>query len=418
MITQSTDSLSLCIYCDGPGPFSDEHVISAGLGADDSRFMLVDMVCRRCNTNVFGNLEREVLRSSPIGFARAFMQPKGRDRGKHTTAPGIQAQHKQMANGSGYPDEIDFGPHAKPIVLPQLKITGDKTFDSTAAGPDELRSFVTSLSTLLQNDQVTCIRKRGPEHELRYEAITLLRSGETYTQEGGSRSEGKPPRECLWLEHYDETRTKSLIPAATIFRNLNGSIVLKTSSATVEGALNFFARAVDQFSFDTQVTKDIEGPIVSVRMTVTVGVIERVIAKIGINLLAYYLGRDYVADFGFRKIKDGILTGTPPVDGQIFEDVAVKAMLDAAPDHHHVIFLSIVSQPGGRAAIILVAKLYGVAHIICLARDVPEPHLPFPVFFLVDYFNHKVKQQSLIEYSECLAEMGITKAEARYGSTQ
>jgi hypothetical protein len=34
------------------------------------------------------------------------------------------------------------------------------------------------------------------------------------------------------------------------------------------------------------------------------------------------------------------------------------------------------------------------------------------------YFNHKVKQQSLIEYSECLAEMGITKAEARYGSTQ
>jgi len=96
----------------------------------------------------------------------------------------------------------------------------------------------------------------------------------------------------------------------------------------------------------------------------------------------------------------------------------VKAMLDAAPDHHHVIFLSIVSQPGGRAAIILVAKLYGVAHIIGLARDVPEPHLPFPVFFLVDYFNHKVKQQSLIEYSECLAEMGLTKAEARYGSTQ
>lgn len=418
MNTQSTASSLLCIYCDGPGPFSDEHVIRAGLGADDSRFLLVDMVCRRCNTDVFGNLEREALRSSPIGFARAFMQPQGRDRGKRTTAPGIQAQHKQMANGSGYPDEIDFGPHAKPLVLPQLKITGEKTFDSSAVGPDELRSFITSLSTMLQNDQVTCIRKRGPEHELRYEAITLLRSGESYTQVGGSKLQAKPPQECLWLESYDQTRTKGMIPAATIFRNLNGSIVLKTSSTTVEDALNFFVRAVDQFSFDTQVTKDREGPIVSVGMTVTIGVIERVIAKIGINLLAYYLGRDYMADFGFRKVKDGVLTGTPSVGGQIVEDVSMKAMLDAAPNNHHVIFLSKVSQSGGRAAIILVAKLYGVAHIMCLARDVPEPHLPLPVFFLVDYVNHKVKQQSLIEYSECLAEMGIKKAGAHYGSTQ
>ena len=221
----------------------------------------------------------------------------------------------------------------------------------------------------------------GGEHELRYEAITLLRSGETYTQVGGSKLQAKPPQECLWLESYDQTRTKGMIPAATIFRNLNGSIALKTSSTTVEDALNFFVRAVDQFSFDTQVTKDIEGPIVSVGMTVTIGVIERVIAKIGINLLAYYLGRDYVADFGFRKVKDGILTGTPSVGGQIVEDVSMKAMLDAAPNNHHVIFLSKVSQSGGRAAIILVAKLYGVAHIMCFGARWPRASSAAPRVF-------------------------------------
>lgn len=150
MTSQSTAPKSSCIYCDGPGPFSGEHVISAGLGADDDRFLLVDMVCRRCNTDVFGNLEREVLRSSPIAVARAFMQPHGRDRGKHTTAPGIQAQHKQMATASGYPDEVDFGMHAKPIVLPQLKMIGEKEFESSAASLDELRNFVTSLSTMLR----------------------------------------------------------------------------------------------------------------------------------------------------------------------------------------------------------------------------------------------------------------------------
>ena len=30
---------------------------------------------------------------------------------------------------------------------------------------------------------------------------------------------------------------------------------------------------------------------------------------------------------------------------------------------------------------------------------------PFPVFFLVDYINHKVKQQSEAEYAECLLDM-------------
>lgn len=418
MTTQSTTSAWLCIYCDRPGPFSDEHVISAGLGADDDRFLLAEMVCKRCNTDILGNLEREVLRSSPIALARAFLQPHGRDRGKRTAAPGIQARRKQMANASGYPDEIDFGQHAKPIVLPQLKITGENAFDSTAAAPDDLRSFVTSLSTLLQDSQVTCIRKRGPEHELRYEAITMHHAGKAFTQAAESSFQAKPPRRGLWLERYDEADARDATPAATIFQNLNGSIVLKTSRATVEDALNFFARAVEQFSFDSQVTRDTEGPIVSVGMTVTVGVIERVIAKIGINLLAHYLGRDYVSDLGFRQIKDSILTGTPRLSADIVEDASIKAILNAAPDNHHVFVLTKVNQPGGRAAITVTATLYGATQQLRLALDVPEPHLPLPVFYLVDYLNHEVKQRSLMEYSEYLAEMGIGKVQARYGSTE
>lgn len=417
MTSQSTVPKSSCIYCDGPGPFSDEHVISAGLGADDDRFLLVDMVCQRCNTDVFGNLEREVLRSSPIAVARAFMQPHGRDRGKHTTAPGIQAQHKQMATASGYPDEVDFGMHATPIVLPQLKMIGEKEFESSAASLDELRSFVTSLSSLLQDNQVICIRKRGPEYELRYEAISMLRLGKTFTQVDAASFQAKPPRRGLWLERYDETRTRGVNPAATIFKNLNGGIVLKTSNARVENALNFFACAVEQFSYDVQVTRDIENPIVSMGLTVTIGVMERVIAKIGINLLAYYLGRDYVTDPGFRQVKDSILTGTPRLGGHTVEDEAITTILNAASDNHHVLFLSKVSQPGGRAAIVFIAKLYGAAQSMTLALDVPEPHLPLPVFFLVDYLNHEVKQRSLFEYAEFLVEMGIAKEQARYGSS-
>lgn len=404
MTTQSIASSKSCIYCEEPGPFSKEHVITAGLGGDDKRFMLVDVVCKRCNTDILGKLELEMLRSSPIGIARAFFQPHGRDRGKHTTAPGIQARRKQMANESGYPDEVDFGPHAKPIVLPQLKITGEKSFTSTAAGPDELRSFVTTLSALFQSHQITCIRKRGPEHQLRYEAIIMLRPDKTFIQTESS-FQAKPPRGGIWLERYDETDAENVTPAATILQKLDGGLVLKTSSATVEDALDFFAQAVEQFSYDLQVTRDIEGPLISVGMTTTVGVMERVIAKNGINLLAHYLGRDYVTDPGFRQIKDGILTGTPSVPADLVENDRIKQVLNAAPEHHHVFYLTRTRQPGGRAAITMIAHLYGVPLLIRLTLDAPEPHLPFPVFFLVDYVNHEVKLQSEAEYAEALPAM-------------
>lgn len=53
----------------------------------------------------------------------------------------------------------------------------------------------------------------------------------------------------------------------------------------------------------------------------------------------------------------------------------------------------------------MIAHLYGVAQWIRLELNVPEPHLPFPVFFLVDYVNYKVKQQSKAEYAEALPDI-------------
>jgi hypothetical protein len=124
-----------------------------------------------------------------------------------------------------------------------------------------------------------------------------------------------------------------------------------------------------------------------------------------------------VTDPAFQQVKTNILTGAPLLGSHIVEDVGITAILNAAPNDHHVFCLSKVSQPGGRAAIILLAKLYGTAQSMTLASNVPEPHLPLPVFFLVDFLNHEVKQRSLGEYAEYMVEVGITKAQARYGSS-
>jgi hypothetical protein len=52
-----------CIYCGIGGPFSDEHVVSAGLGGDDDEWLLKGCVCRACNTDVFSKLEMKAQRT-------------------------------------------------------------------------------------------------------------------------------------------------------------------------------------------------------------------------------------------------------------------------------------------------------------------------------------------------------------------
>ena len=51
-----------CIYCGSPGPFTAEHVVSAGLGGDDNAWLLDDLVCGVCNTDIFSKLETKFLR--------------------------------------------------------------------------------------------------------------------------------------------------------------------------------------------------------------------------------------------------------------------------------------------------------------------------------------------------------------------
>lgn len=105
MATPEMDSR--CIYCTSAGPFSAEHMIPAGLGADDKRFLLRDMVCKVCNTNVFSTLELEWLRNSPTAIARIFMQEKGRQRGSKRQSPKLGAGQKVVITPEGYTAEAD-----------------------------------------------------------------------------------------------------------------------------------------------------------------------------------------------------------------------------------------------------------------------------------------------------------------------
>lgn len=393
-----------CVYCGRPGPFSKEHVISAGLGGDDNRYLLREMVCKVCNTDIFSPLELELLRSSPIAIARSFHQPFSRKRGKNTGIPRLDARVKQMMSEDGFPDEIDFGQHGKPETLPQLKIVGESRYHSTAECAAHLKDFVASLSDLVDADVIHCIQKLSSEHELRYEVTIAHREGNSFTLSKETRCHATPPASALWVERYPDAAKHGSNPMANIYRTRRGSIVLKTGTLTIEQALEFYRLAVKQIAYDRLETRDVVNPIVSVQMTVTVGVMERMIAKNGINLVAYYLGRDYVNEDGFRSTKDAIVTGSPHLNAIHVEAPEMLAIFDFVPENHHGIMLGSIAVPGGGYTIFMMAKLYGVCLSLSLASDLPLPPKPLPVFFTVDYVNHKVKCSSLAEFSARMIE--------------
>lgn len=81
-----------CIYCGLQRPFNDEHVFPAGLGGDDRRFMLRNMVCETCNSETFSRLEAGLMRNSPEAFVRVHTQPRGRNRRKSSGGPKFQPE--------------------------------------------------------------------------------------------------------------------------------------------------------------------------------------------------------------------------------------------------------------------------------------------------------------------------------------
>jgi len=69
--------MSRCIYCNSGGPFSEEHPLTACLGEFAGAPLLLDRVCKSCNTEI-GRAEEQFCRASPEAFFRAYYGISGR----------------------------------------------------------------------------------------------------------------------------------------------------------------------------------------------------------------------------------------------------------------------------------------------------------------------------------------------------
>lgn len=191
-----TENENTCIYCNSIGPFTAEHVIPAGLGADDKRFLLRDVVCKECNTTIFSPLELAFLRRSPTALGRIFMQSEGRKRGGKGDAPKLDAHSKVLVSPEGYTTEIELTAHGRPIVLPQLILVADDRCSPTGTDFDGLNIFISDARALLGTTVISASRIdsfNGPNFNLAH----LTWDGTKYIELEKSES-SKLPNPHVW----------------------------------------------------------------------------------------------------------------------------------------------------------------------------------------------------------------------------
>jgi hypothetical protein len=200
-----------CIYCGSAGPFTDEHVIPAGVGGDDKAWLLKGLVCGTCNTQVFSKLETKFMRASPVAIARLFLQSRTRLRGSRATRPTIQSAASYFDDPEMHlllEQEFSGG---EPIVLPQVVLQPPDKLAITARDVEAAKALVAELGTLGETSSI--VEKRREGIEIRF-SETMLDWIDDHYEPRQSVSRSTPPKDAIWLEPLTRpaTPTTSLLP--------------------------------------------------------------------------------------------------------------------------------------------------------------------------------------------------------------
>ena len=410
----STSLDNTCIYCSSSGPFSAEHVIPAGMGGDYKRFMLQDIVCTNCNTSIFSPLEAAFLRSSPVAIGRLFMQGQGRNRGKKTTPPTLDAKTKVLVSEDGFPYEIELGQNGKPSVLPQLIIVGESAVKSTATTRVELLEFIEVSRTQL-NDSVTCIRKIHDEVPPIFELTHFIWREGAYVRSQEVEHLAKAPSGGIWHEQMENYKSEQRLSRSRLFRSVRNKIVLRvTDDLALEKALTLYRKCLEQTDFSSMEAEaqTVENPLVSVGMSVRTDVTDRVLAKIGINILAHVAGAAYVRQSGFNETKKSILSGEPDLHSVGMEEHdEMRKILSRLPSGHHLFMIFGVPHPTEGNILALMVRLYdSQITTIKLGVNLVEAPVLLPIVFIVNYTTHSITHLGLIEFAKLLGPFGNSKA--------
>jgi hypothetical protein len=393
-----------CIYCGSLGPFSDEHVVSAGLGGDDDKWLLTGCVCRVCNTEIFSKLEVKFLRASPVAIARLFLQDRTRDRGNRTAAPSIQP------NVMVYRDELtgtllaaQMGGKGATTILPQIvALPRTGAVETAVSGSDSqgLRDFLARFDARL-TDELMLIEKRRECFEFVFDLTPLSWVDDAY-KAGAASTSSKPAKDGIWLEALTRPATAGAddrLPLA-VFGLPSGQIVCRAGFPAMAGALLSFLRQNPQVRQSGDVgpaTAADAHPGVHLRLGIDLAGYDRVYTKIGINLCASILGLDLVRNPAFDRAVDYARHGI----GAVFKAPAMSEHVlgPPLPDCHVMVLWPAPGGNGGHC-IVFMAQLYGgpIERFRLAEFAQPIDGLSEPVVIHVNYQKQRIERLTLEEH--------------------
>lgn len=395
-----------CIYCGRPGPHTDEHVVPAGLGGDDKNWMLKGRVCAVCNNQIFSRMETHVFKASHIGLMRLYSQPATRD---GTPPSPLQVPTTVQLGDEGLLAAGHFSAGGEAAVFAQIvfKKTDAGAIAYQILGPD--RPAVDQLFTTVREhleDEVVLIEKHGPK---RFTATTLRWAGDRYL-EVTSTSLELPPRQGIWLEPGTRAASVSSTLDWTLFQRPSRQLAARSPDLNhLRALLSVLRTDLDRLAQGLEaanVESNSGSPNVHLGMTIDMTVVDRVMTKIGLNLVAYLLGDHVVREAAFDAAV-GFVLGT--VDGIQRALIPAEAVGPLLPGRH-VIYLMPCEFRRRRPAIVVMLQLYsaGPVQSFVLAEFEGTPPLCEPIVIHVDYVANRIERMTLEEHAQrCLEPMNV-----------
>lgn len=395
-----------CIYCGGDGPFTDEHVVSAGLGGDDRAWLLEGCVCSTCNTNIFSPLETKFLKSSGAALARLFLQPHTRDKTKPPSVQPKVAYHHDTNTDLLLEAELRAG--GLTLVYPQILFLEANNWASTAADDASHRAFPTALVQLL-GEQIAVIEKAREHSKVIYRVILLRLEHDAYVT-GTTSVTRKPPTDGIWFEPLTLPATaqpQGKLPPR-IFQRPAGQLVCRVAQIEhVPIALTAIRANLHALSppnvTSSQAVSSSGG--IHQRFAIDTAAYDRVLTKTGVNLCAKLFGPDFVRAPAFAQARDYARTGQggvlkhPPGTAAQFAN-----SLGSSLHERHV--LALLARPGlgENHALLFMARLYGgPMEVFILAEfDAAIPSLAEPILIHVDYVRNQIHRLSLADHAAYL----------------
>jgi hypothetical protein len=271
-----------------------------------------------------------------------------------------------------------------------------------APAPELARTFLEAIRGVLAN-RVVFIQKNPGEKSKRYK-MTEWEAGPNGYQILSTTFSRHPVGNGIWI------KTNSSLSAAgdgpdfpRLFQRTDGQLVFAIQNE--ESALSLLLTLqplISEASSFTVAERLIESPNVNLGFSMQIDVMERVLAKIGVNFAIHELGGEFVAHHAFDSVKKAILTGSPRIAMVMANhDDGLHEIFSGVPHDRHVLILATLNVSPGLCHLVVIVRLYGSTIFqIVIAENIPRPKKPLPVFYVVEYNKHKIESFDSLGYMQ------------------